>query len=268
VGLALLNADGSLDTSFSHEAETSFSTVVVAYPRVAVQPDGKVVVAHLSPESSSIVEVMRYNADLSIDTDFYQANTPSVSGAYFNGITILSDGKIFLSGSLTDYDGNNAISGVFRLNSDGTVDDSFNTNRGFGNAAPVLASDVQSDGKILVFNIGNDYQDIDIDANDTYPVRQLVLRLNGDISPVTSIASSAPLAFNAYPNPTRDILTLEGLPIGAELVVYDLAGRPVQATSITGLTHQLDLGPLPVGTYLLTLTSGAQRSTQRVMVQR
>ncbi len=183
-----------------------------------------------------------------------------------NRVHALSDGKIMVVGSFREVFNN--ITGVMRLNSDGSFDNSFNTNRGFGNAAPGLASDVQSDGKILVFNISDDYQGIDIDANETYPVRQLVLRLDGEISPVTSVASSAPLAFNAYPNPTRDILTLEGMPIGAELVVYDLAGRVVQATSITGITHRLDLGQLPVGTYLLSITSGTQRSTQRVMVQR
>lgn len=268
VGLALLNPDGSIDTSFSHDAGTTFSTIVSAFPRVAVQPDGKIVVAQLSGSVNNTVEVMRYNADLSIDTDFYSANNPPINGNAFNGVTILSDGKIFLSGSVIDYDGNSDISGVFRLNSDGTVDDTFNSNRGFGNSAPLHASDVQSDGKILIFNIGDTYQEIDINANDTYPVRQLVLRLNGDVGPVTSVEASAPLAFNCYPNPTRDIITLDGLAPGAELRVYDMAGRPVLATSVTGITQQLDLRQLPVGTYLLTLTTATQSSTQRVMVQR
>lgn len=267
VGLVLLNADGSLNNSFSHSASTSFSTVVSAYPRVAVQPDGKVVVASLSPEDSDIVRVRRYNADLSVDDSFYTATNPEVSGSNFTGVTILSDGKILLSGAVINYDGNTDISGVFRLNPDGTVDDTFNTNYGFGNSAPVLHSTVQADGKILIFTIASEYQDVDLGPGPVYPVSQVVIRLTGDVPPVLSVAEAQSFNFELYPNPAAGFVTLSGLPAGAEVRIFDLQGRPVYRDFLTSELQVIDTSKLPAGMYQVSIAHQNQLAHKNLIVK-
>ncbi len=269
VGLALLNADGSLDTSFSHNSGTTVSLDLTSYPRVAVQPDGKIVVAQRSGSASNTVQVLRYNADLSIDTDFYVANNPAVGGAAFHGVTVLNDGKILLAGSVIDYDGNTDISGVFRLNPDGTVDESFNTNRGFGNSAPVLACDVQSDGKILLFQIGNTYQDIDINANETYPVRQLVVRLNGDgVGPPTFVQEApVPFDFKVYPNPATEYLVVDDLPIGCQVIVTNLSGQTIFTSVINDKRFLLNTSDFANGVYLIHVNSTQGVADRRFIVR-
>jgi uncharacterized delta-60 repeat protein len=267
VGVALLNADGSLNPSFSHAAETSFSTVVSAYPRAAVQPDGKIVVASLSPQDDDIVQVVRYNTDFSLDGSFYEANTPEVSGSSFTGVTILSDGKILLSGEVINYDGNNSVSGVFRLNPDGTIDETFDTNYGFGNSAPVLDCDVQSDGKILLFTIDSEYQGVDLGPNDIYPVRQTVVRLNGDVTPVLSVAEAERLKFDMFPNPASDQVTLSGVPFRAEVRIFDIQGRLVYQNFNQGEVQFLNTGALAPGIYIVSITDGTRKSSRKLIIE-
>ncbi len=269
VGLALLNADGTLDVSFSHDATTSFSTVVNAYPRVAVQPDGKIVVAGLSPSSRSVVQVIRYNTDFTVDETFYEANNPEIGGSNFTGVSILSDGKILLSGAVTKYDGDESISGVFRLNSDGTIDETFNTNYGFGNSAQVYDCSIQADGKILLFTTATDYQENDLTSND-YPVRQLVVRLNGDVGTGPNLAAQSGdnPEIQLFPNPVHDVLFLSGIPQGAEVQLFDIQGKEVFKKRASADLEKIQLGHIPSGIYVVRMTNDSHQFSKKVLIER
>ena len=60
-----------------------------------------------------------------------------------------SDGKIIIGGGFTTYNGN-AINRIARLNTDATIDTSFNVSTGFtGTTGKIL---IQSNGKIIILN--------------------------------------------------------------------------------------------------------------------
>lgn len=71
-------------------------------------------------------------------------------GAGFSGsiaaLLIQPDGKILAGGNFTNYNGE-SISGLARLNPDGSLDKSFSTGTGFDNTVSALA--LQGDGKII-----------------------------------------------------------------------------------------------------------------------
>ena len=117
---------------------------------VAVQSDGKIVVAGASDGAFAVV---RHNTDGSLDTSFGTGGTVTTSvtepgrGGGASAVAIQSDGKIVVAGEV----GFSAYA-VVRYNTDGSLDTSFHYNgitvvRGAGEAQAVV---LQSDGKIIV----------------------------------------------------------------------------------------------------------------------
>ena len=145
-GIARLNSDGTVDTSFN--PGNGISDVVYA---LAIQPDGKIVIggSFSSYDGVSCGGVIRVNSDGSIDPSF---NSGSGIGTGFNNrvrsVAIQSDGKILLGGGFVIYNGG-ARKGIVRVNSDGSLDTSFNPGTGVTGGL-VYSVLVQADGKIVM----------------------------------------------------------------------------------------------------------------------
>jgi hypothetical protein len=122
------NADGSRDTSFNPNPGTVGFTL-------ALQPDGKIVVGP-GP--------VRLNADGSLDSSF---NPGTGANGGVSSVAVQSDGKVLIGGSFTAVNGTNRH-GIARLNSNGSVDGSFNPGTGVFGAVSSIA--LQSDGKVLI----------------------------------------------------------------------------------------------------------------------
>jgi uncharacterized delta-60 repeat protein len=141
VRIARLNTDGSLDTEFI--TGTGFNSAVSKF---AIQDDGKVVAAgaFLAYKPTVNERVIQLNSDGSIDSSFDK-------GTGFSGVVncaaIQDDGKILVGGTFTSYNGT-SINRIARLNTDGSLDTSFNIGTGFNTTVNSFA--IQDDGKILV----------------------------------------------------------------------------------------------------------------------
>lgn len=140
-GIARLNFDGTRDLTFNSGA--GFNDVANC---VAVQPDGKIVVAgaFTSFNGISANRIVRLNTDGSIDTTF---NLASGFNNTIYALAMQPDGKIVLGGDFTTFNGALAKR-IKRLNADGTADSTFSSGTGFDST--VLALLVQPDGKILI----------------------------------------------------------------------------------------------------------------------
>jgi uncharacterized repeat protein (TIGR01451 family) len=104
-------------------------------------------------------------------------------------------------------------------------------------------------------------QQRDLDGKTTYsPVRAVAFAPQ-------NIAPSVAL----YPNPATDQTTLDltALPAGQyQVQVLDLAGRLVQEHTLVGkLTHLLPVGNLPSGTYVVLISNGTLKFSQRLTKQ-
>lgn len=151
-------ADGDLDPSFGNGGKvvTDFNNSTDWMSRIAVQPDGKIVaIGDTHPSHKGALA--RYNPDGTLDTTFGNGGkviTVASVRESANGLLILPDGKIMISGSISlpsEFDSSFAL---LRFNSDGSVDTTF------GNGGTVMtniaeADDYayaiarQSDGKIV-----------------------------------------------------------------------------------------------------------------------
>ncbi len=179
-GILRLNSDGSIDNSFS--IDPKFEYLYVTAERMVMQPDGKIVVAGSffykgadgeydytcdyedepeCEEDSTLDDesyrLMRLNADGSTDESFATVDDRQYASYGVNDIALLSDGKMYIGGQFSSY-GNASSSNVARLNSDGTIDNTFSLEGEFW-GAPVYALLVQDDGKLLVAGGFDSYDD-------------------------------------------------------------------------------------------------------------
>jgi uncharacterized delta-60 repeat protein len=125
---ARLNSDGSLDTGFN--AGSGF----VGNPSFMItQADGKILAMgdFTSYNGTPVSKLLRLNSDGSLDTGFIHHVLITI-----NTIVLQADGKLLVGGS-----------GVVRLNTDGSTDNTFNVTFGSPSIAEVV---VQSNGKIVV----------------------------------------------------------------------------------------------------------------------
>lgn len=131
---------GALDVSFKPQIATTLEIRAIA-----LQADGKILVGE-SITSDFFLDtsrITRLNFDGSLDTSFSnELNTYGV----IRTIVPQADGKILVGGdfSRTSTD---TVNSIFRLNTNGTLDTTFQTIAGFNN--PVYTLTLQPDGKIL-----------------------------------------------------------------------------------------------------------------------
>jgi uncharacterized delta-60 repeat protein len=171
-GVARLNADGSLDTSFNPGSGAS-ATFIRTIAAVVVQPDGKILIGGRfnNYNGTAINGIARLNSDGSLDTSF---NPGSGADDVVRAVALQPDGKVIIGGDFNNYNGV-ARARIARLNADGSPDTSFNPGSGVDNSITALA--LQPDGKIFIAGDFTNY-------NGTS--RSRIARLNSDGSLDTS----------------------------------------------------------------------------------
>lgn len=144
--LARLNNDGTLDTTFNIGVGINGSDPAIT--GLGIQPDGKIIITGVFESVNGILvnNIARLNSDGSADTAFI---TNLGYGAWGNirSCAIQQDGKIIIVGGFSYFNWI-PMGFITRLNSDGTIDQSFNV----GNGADTYISTVllQPDGKIII----------------------------------------------------------------------------------------------------------------------
>ncbi len=165
------NSNGTLDTTFDTDGKviTSFDSGDDSAQSIAVQSDGKIVVAGYSNDSTTGTNnfgVARYNSDGSLDTTFDTdgklTTALGTGNDYGYSMALQSDGKIVVAG-YSYYSSSYGYSfALVRYNSNGSLDTTFDTD---GKVTTDLGSyyaddygysiAVQSDGKIVVAGTSN-----------------------------------------------------------------------------------------------------------------
>ncbi len=139
--IARVSNNGSLDTTLN--PGTGANNTIYA---VAVQADGKILIggSFTTFNGTSINRIARLNADGSLDASF---NPGTGASGTVRTIALQNDGKIIIGGNFNSFNGT-TVNRIARLNSDGTVDNSFVA--GNGASANVRKAVVQTDGKIVI----------------------------------------------------------------------------------------------------------------------
>ncbi|HEX6287719.1 MAG TPA: cohesin domain-containing protein [Herpetosiphonaceae bacterium] len=171
--IARLNADGTLDTSFTPTNGANNDIY-----ELALQPDGKVVIggAFTLVNGTNRNRIARLNANGALDTTF--APSDGANGT-ISALGLQADGKILIGGVFSAVN-SLARTNLARLNADGTIDSMFGIDGGAnGNVQELVPL---SDGKILVTG---DFTTINGVG------RSRLARLNADGSLDTGFSASA-----------------------------------------------------------------------------
>jgi uncharacterized delta-60 repeat protein len=158
-------SDGTVDPSFN--IGTGFNNEIYGF---RIQPDGKILVGGFftSYNGTNANKIIRLNDDGTIDNTFSSGSGFGGSDSSVSAFAIQPDGKIVVVGEFTTYSGQ-PYNSIIRLNSDGSIDNSFNVGTGLNNIAYDIIQ--QSDGKKLVLGAFTTY------SGQTY---NRILRLNND----------------------------------------------------------------------------------------
>ena len=178
--LARVNIDGSLDPVFDPEPNGQ----VLA---MALQPNGKILIGGAfttvqgtgSATPTPRNHIARLNSDGSLDTTF----NPNATSAYVNSsqvyaIGVQSNGQIVIGGAFTSLQPNGAATAttrnhIARLNSDGSLDTTFNPNAN----AMVGAICVEPNGQII---IGGGFTYLQPTGTTSPATRSYIARINTD----------------------------------------------------------------------------------------
>jgi len=130
---ARLNISGSLDTTFT-SGQSGVGAFNGAPTSLALQSDGKVIAYgnFTTYSGSSVNRIVRLNTNGSIDNTFnvgtgFNSYSFQVAGVGTDqNLFIDANGKIYVGGSFSSYSGS-LVNGIVRLNTNGTIDTTFNT---------------------------------------------------------------------------------------------------------------------------------------------
>lgn len=194
--VARMLGDGQADPSFGTDGVARFRVIPSGQlydigHMLALQPDGKIVLAGYALTSGTGILIGRLLPDGSVDTAF-GANgrtiLPFDSIGTVGMMRLAGDGSILVGGVTgTDHHGF-----LTRLRADGQLDTSFAQNgtaRGSGTSS-VLDAAVQPDGKILVTGWFVDH------AGPSPSVALVLMRLHPDGSPDTSFSGDGTVVYN------------------------------------------------------------------------
>jgi uncharacterized delta-60 repeat protein len=157
--LGRFTSGGLLDGTFGVHGRVSFSFHNIDIGRaVAIQPDGKIVVAGYTGTGNEQFLIARFNSSGALDNTFgfggYNVVDFAGGADYGNAVAIAPDGKIVVAGTASN--GFFWVFGAARFNPDGTVDTSFDVDGKQLVAFPAASTHevgavvVQPDRKIIV----------------------------------------------------------------------------------------------------------------------
>jgi uncharacterized delta-60 repeat protein len=246
--IARLNTNGTLDSTFS----SGLGAVTTIYT-ISIQSDGKIIIGGDFPtyNGTTTKNIARLNTNGTLDTAF---NTGSGSNFVVYSATIQPDGKIIISGDFSSYN-NTARSKIARLNTNGTLDTTFNP--GTGADSRVIKTAIQSDGKIIIVGLFTSYDSTS---------RNYLARLSNPSLQTESFDISS--KFSLYPNPAQNIVNIDLQELdNASVAVYDINGRQLFTQKLNTTTNAINIENLASGVYLFKVSSSQGTATTKVVKQ-
>jgi len=285
--LARLDSNGTIDNTFGSGGTAA--TFINGGGNddegysVAIQGDGKIVVAGFSSDTTSITlyniafAVARFDSNGTIDSTFgangsvraYVNGEDSLSGRGYS-VAIQTDGKIIVGGGAAVFD-------LARFNSNGTIDNTFGTK---GTVATTFGTDanvddaargicIQTDGKI----VAGGYSEAAFGATAFALARYLPSTATG-VNAAKSLVKNFALNQN-YPNPFNPSTIIQfAVPSNgrAVLKVFNVLGQEVATLfndeTAAGIVHQVQFNGsnLASGIYFSRLDFGGQMQVKKMLL--
>lgn len=248
--LIRLNSSGSLDSTFNTGNGFDGSVYSIKLNNNKIIVGGFFSSYKDQPTQQSIIRLdMNGNKDTSFNygTGFNSA---------VSSILIQSTGEILIGGHFQTY---NSVQSnrLIRLNSDGTIDSTFDVENGFSGGSSswnytIWSINSQSDGKIIIGGNFIDYKDVE---------KNYIVRLLGDAY-LSNENFNTENNIKLYPNPTSNILTITQENI-KNVTITDLTGKTVLKQSTN---NKISVSSLQKGIYLVTIEAlDGKLETQKII---
>lgn len=192
--ISKLTSNGTLDSSFGNNGEIVISNYYAGVDsRLTKQSDGKLLVHAFDTDGSVIVRILP-NGQL--DTTFGNNGVSKIPNVYsdfdsYGYGLYLQNNKIIIYGLSTNGP-SNFYKSIYRLNSDGSIDNTFGNNGFINTMGNFIFLDNQSNVISLITNYSH------TNANVTYPNGGLE-KYNSEGQPLTSFGNNGTLAFTTNP---------------------------------------------------------------------
>ncbi len=204
-----------------------------------IQNDGKIIVvgSFNSYYGNDCNNIVRLNIDGSIDSTF---NIGTGTNGTINCAAIQNNGKIIICGDFTYYNDNH-INRIARLNSDGSLDQSFNS--GYGTDYPIIKVAVLNNDKLLITG--------DFYSYNNEPVYNIALINSGEINvPYNSLNNEVVV----FPNPMHNDLYIQSEKLlQSDYEIYSIEGKMVQNGTLNDFNSRIDVSSLKNGIYILNI---------------
>ncbi len=239
--LVRYNSDGSLDLTFGVGGITVTDSGGTGAPvGLAIQPDGKIVVARLSRDKSSVL--VRYDQNGRLDQTFSAGTVPAdlAGGFSVESLALQRDGRIVVSG-IGAPQGAGILYGVLvmRFSRNGTLDPTFGgggvVHTAGGSGAAVA---IQADGKIIAAG-GVQTSFVGCAPYDPCDSAFVVVRYNtdGSIDSSFGVGGKATTGRPGESNVSRDVVIQ---PDGKIVVVGGRDTRPVAYSNFVAARYNPD----------------------------
>lgn len=209
--IARLNSDGSIDESFP----TDFYGMFINTSKIL--SDGKILIIGETNEDTEN-KIMKLNSDGTIDENFYSGTFSADYGYSPIYSVIENNGKIIVGGDFKSFDNIN-INRILALNSDGTIDNSFNL--GIGPDDVIFKLLNQNDNKIL---LGGGFTSYDNNIS-----KGIVRIFNNSGTLLTENKTQTNQnKLLIYPNPINEILNIKSLNLNIkDIRILNLNGQTI-----------------------------------------
>lgn len=242
--VARLNANGTFDNSFNGSASNTVASI-------ALQSDGKIIIAGYFTTYSQTPRnrIARLNSNGTLDTSF---NPGAGANGTVYSVALQSNGKVIVGGDFTSYN-DTAISRLVRVNTDGSLDNTFNI--GAGANSIILCITLQPDNKILIGGAFYSYNGSPKDG---------LARLNNEtILGVNDLISNN---ISLYPNPVKDILHIQNTG-DTRASIYNMAGSLIKTLKLSNGINKIDTEILEKGNYFLIVGEGSNQKSFPIIKQ-
>jgi len=92
----------------------------------------------------------------------------------------------------------------------------------------------------------------------------VVFNENGITTGLNDNMSVVPDDFKVYPNPAKDLITIEGLQAGT-LSIFNLTGELIKNYKLSGTTTQIDVSSLPAGVYTIRAMAKDKLAVKKII---
>jgi hypothetical protein len=83
----------------------------------------------------------------------------------------------------------------------------------------------------------------------------------------TAVAQTLASAFDVFPNPAKDRITVTLPAAGSKIDIYDLTGKRIKSVVTTEKSLNINLNGLPASMYIIKATSGKQTYLRKILVE-